>query len=417
MKKIFILIFFAVSNLYSMYEVTELTDADYALIDESEDNSFVYIPESIKAALKEVEKEKQKSDVARNLLDWLDQGNHLYPMIAAKKVFSPYKDTQSSSHYELGLSHFAQLIDKEDSLVFIDRTTDRKRPKVYTNLIAHILQIGGNLIVNGLITIPVTTNTTNGATGPNGFTGAQGPTGPNGQTGNTGLTGFTGFTGFTGNSGSMGATGNTGATGVNGSTGFTGNTGNAGFVGLTGFTGNTGALGDTGPRGPRGVQGITGNTGPQSIITGITGATGLLLGAAAAYGYFYTTGAATGVTQTIAGGSSFVFNGFLPATTPGLTFGGSFIGITNAGTYKFNYIVQGVTNSVVGLRVGGVVDETTIFAQSSTNSQNVGEAIITLPAGAQVFLVNLSNTNLTVLNSLGGDVQGTAYSVMVRRLS
>lgn len=340
-------------------------------------------------------------------------------MAESRRAFgqiTPYLESHCNNYHALCLLGFADLLKSDEGLISVEFGADRRKPKVYTQLFANILQIGGNLIVNGLINVPNATTTANGGvTGPNGVTGPQGPTGPGGQTGFTGGTGLTGLTGLTGNAGNTGLAGATGNTGATGITGTTGVIGALGALGASGNTGNTGTTGFTGFTGPQGSAGVTGNTGATNTLTGLTGASGALL--SGSFGYFYTTGVATGVSQTILANAPVTFNGSLPLVTPGLVNGGTSITIAAAGTYKFNYIVQGLTNSVFGLRINGVINQTSIFAQASTNSQDVGEAIITVPAAAVVELVNLNTASLSVLNSMGGDQQGTAYSLMIRRLA
>lgn len=400
MKKIIILLSIVLTSLAhgQLIEVVDLSAGDYKLLETDRSQSYVYFPEYVRKSLLSLAKKNiQVAQSCASLVAWLDKGNAIYPTVITQDIFTDLNHNifGLSDEDELCLASFAQLVKNNEVNIITDYDTIRKKPKIYTQLIANILQIGGNLFVNGIITPPANTSVVDQSkTGLNGVTGAQGATGINGPTGPTGVTGFTGFTGFTGAKGETGLTGNTG------------NTGPQGQTGNTGFTGNAGA------------SGATGNTGPDTF-TGFTGPSGVLLGAAASYGYFYTTGLVTGVSGTIIAGSPATFEGSSPIVTPGLVLGGggTTITVVSAGIYKISYIVQGVTSSVLGLRINGVDDPTTVFAQTSVNAQDVGEVVITLPAGAVLQLINRNTANLSVLNSMGGDQQGTAYSLSIIRLS
>lgn len=400
-KCVLILLVYA-SSIYAQTPTVELVNLsadDQQLVMANNNEAYVHIPSYIHNALSSLAREHTFGAQSAELLQWLNAGNALYPLELAQKAFDeiqPYLGGDQVEEYVLILKNFSVLIQQEEAVVLVQYDANRKKPKVFSQLITNILNIGGNLFVNGSITVPQSSSTISGGlTGPNGATGNQGPTGLNGPTGGTGSTGLTGFTGFSGNSGAQGNTGSTGNTGPNGFTGFTGT------IGL------------------QGAAGATGNTGSTNTLTGFSGNSGPLLGAAASYGYFYTTGTASGVSGTILANSPAVFQGALPAVTPGVTLGGggTSITVTNAGLYKISYIVQGMAPSVFGIRVNGTVDQTSIFAQASANAQDYGEAIIAIPAGATVELVNLGTTNLSVLNSMGGDQIGTAYSLMIRRLT
>ncbi|MFZ5953471.1 MAG: BclA C-terminal domain-containing protein [Candidatus Dependentiae bacterium] len=402
LKRFLLIVMVSVSSIYAnthMIELVDLSNDDQQLIMAHKDDAYVHIPSYIRNSLSVLQQKCAFGTHSRQLLQWLNAGNTLYPLDLAKKAFEEihaYLDLDEIDEHVLSLKNFSVLIKNEEAAVHIQYDAIRKKPKVFSQLITNILNICGNLFVNGSITVPSSSAATSGGLiGPNGATGNQGPTGLNGPTGDTGFTGLTGFTGFTGN------------TGAQGNTGSTGNTGPNGFTGFTGPTGSIGALG------------ATGNTGANNTLTGFSGNSGPLLGAAASYGYFYTTGAASGVSGTILANSPAAFQGALPAVTPGVTLngGGTSITVANAGLYKISYIVQGMAPSVFGIRVNGVVDQTSIFAQASANAQDYGEAIISIPAGATVELINLGTTNLSVLNSMGGDQIGTAYSLMIRRLT
>ncbi|BDC34748.1 hypothetical protein Noda2021_07060 [Candidatus Dependentiae bacterium Noda2021] len=416
MKKLLILLLMLTCNTYAMVELSDVTEHDYNLLALHQAKNYVYIPRFIYDALAELSTRQELSKHEMDLLEWLEQGNTLYPLDQTRQIFQNFKQLTSTNQFNLCLSSFAQVLESPDCAVVFQASPDRKKPKIMSNLVSNILSVNGNLIVNGLIITPPVGTLGNSLTqGINGVTGPHGATGAPGVTGNTGADGFTGYTGFTGNVGATGMPGNTGNAGAAGISGINGNTGNSGPRGFTGSTGESGLNGLTGFTGLQGTQGSTGNTGPTSLL--VTGPSGVLLGAAASYGVFYTTGLGTGIVQTIPAGSAFTFDGSMPIITPGIVNGGSLLTVVNGGVYKVNYVVQGVTSNVLGLRINGLVDPLLVYAQSSNNSQTVGQAIIRVQPGSTVELVNLNTTSLDVLNSMGGDQIGSAFSLMLQRLS
>lgn len=263
----------------------------------------------------------------------------------------------------------------------------------------------------------------NGVTGAIGATGATGATGRTGATGATGGTGATGTTGINGLNGATGVTGPTGPTGTLGQPGPTGATGQTGDMGVTGNTGPTGmsVLGPTGNTGATGQTGATGNTGPSSS-TGATGATGPT-GATGATGQTGQTGA-TGVTiteyayiynlavQTVITGTAVTFDSNGPlAGTIGHTLGSATILLADAGTYSFNFIVNAAENNTIfSLFVNGVNNASTSYF-SYLDYSNIGQAIITVPAGALITLVNSTGS------SVGLAATEVNASILIERLA
>jgi hypothetical protein len=270
-----------------------------------------------------------------------------------------------------------------------------------------------------------------GATGPTGATGATGPTGPTGAgtTGATGITGptgptgagTTGATGVTGPTGPTGA-GNTGATGATGATGTNGvgTTGNTGAMGVTGATGPTGPAGATGPTGATGATGNTGPTGASVLgptgdtgSTGATGATGATGSAVNAYAYIYNTSA-----QSVAAATAVTFDSNGPFFgSIAHTAGTATITILTAGTYSFEFIVSGTAANQFTIFVNGVANTSTTYG-TTAGSLTVGQAIIAVPAGAAITLVNFSSTvSPVVLTTLGGTQPGVNASILIEQLS
>lgn len=247
-----------------------------------------------------------------------------------------------------------------------------------------------------------------GATGATGVTGATGPAG-SGATGPTGVTGATGpccpgATGATGPTGPAGATGATGLNGLNGATGVTGATG------ATGATGTTGMTGPTGPTGPTGATGVTGPLG----ITGATGATGATGLTVTEYAYMYNTSA-----QAVAVGASVTFDTNGPITGFILHAAGTATTqLTNAGTYRFDFIVAGTAANQFTLFVNGVADASTIYGTGVGNTLNTGQAIITVPANALITLRNNTSAGaITLATLLGGTETNVNASLVIERLA
>ncbi len=251
-----------------------------------------------------------------------------------------------------------------------------------------------------------------GSTGATGATGAScvGETGTTGTTGATGATGAQGPTGPTGLNGTNGQMGNTGATGATGPAGAASATGDTGATGATGPTGPTGTTGDPGPIGPTGTTGVTGDTGS----TGATGATGATGTALVAYGYFYNL-----IAQTVAVGSAVTFDTNGPSAG-GIAHAAGFatVLLTSAGTYKFTYTVSGTTANQFDIFVNGVADTSSIYGTGVGNTPNVGQAIITVPAGADITLVNHTSAGPIILaTTLGGLSINTNASILIEQLA
>ena len=241
-----------------------------------------------------------------------------------------------------------------------------------------------------------------GATGVQGIAGAPGASGPQGIAGVPGTAGATGLQGLIGLTGSTGEPGSVGATGAAGSTGATGD---RGPVGPTGPTGPAGATGETGP------AGATGDTGPAGA-TGSSGAAGT--NGLASYAYIYNLAAQT---VAINADVSFDSNGVIAG---GITHapGSADIVLAGAGDYKLTYSTAGTEPSQFGLFVNGAEVAGSIYASGAGTQQNVGQVIITVPAGAVVSVRNHSSAAAVGLATpIGGTEASVNASVTIEKLS
>ncbi|MGH1285127.1 hypothetical protein, partial [Bacillus toyonensis] len=179
-------------------------------------------------------------------------------------------------------------------------------------------------------------------------------------------------------------------------------TGNTGPTGDTGPTGNTGPTGDTGPTGNTGP---TGDTGP----IGITGPTG---GFSPAYRNFWRF---LQITEDISFNETISFTNNSTAQAGGITRVSDTITIPLAGDYLISYIVtvelsnssSGANAVSVGVFLGPpfveVPNMQTRFGVSTATVDTAvdrvqlsGEAIITVPAGAQLQLRNTGSQTFQI---------------------
>ncbi|HBW36338.1 MAG TPA: hypothetical protein DEF89_13875, partial [Desulfosporosinus sp.] len=148
------------------------------------------------------------------------------------------------------------------------------------------------------------------------------------------------------------------------------------------------AVGATGATGAVGATGATG-------AVGATGATGAGL---AAYGYVYdlTVGG-----QVVAAGADVVFSSNGPLVNETHVAGTTTVTVTLAGDYQIDYSVSitlGV-GSEIAIAVGGVVDPSTRIIATAATGPVIGQAILTLGAGAVITLNNPSATAFTTTGS------------------
>ena len=244
-----------------------------------------------------------------------------------------------------------------------------------------------------------------GPTGPMGpvvFVGQTGPTGELGTTGEMGLSGEMGPIGPTGEMGPIGPTGEMGPTGPSGATGQMGPTGEMGPSGVTGPTGQMGPTGTTGPTGLSGPTGPSGATGP----VGPTG-TGLQ-----AYGYIYNF---TEQTVPIEGPIFFSANNNLVGISH--VAGSQTITVINAGVYSIWFTISGTQPNQFCIFANGVSAVETVYGSGARTQQTTGMAILTLPAGTVITIVNHSSDSAIGLASdIGGTQANVNASVLITKI-
>lgn len=286
------------------------------------------------------------------------------------------------------LNEYYTLLDNNDPEVVCDITTLRKRTKIFNSVcVKNNLIVGGNLLVcaNAVIS----------GLNCQGSAGDPGATGDTGATGITGLTGLTGLNGLAGARGAIGATGQTGPTGLTGATGLTGLTGATGSQGATGASNTvTGVTGLTGPQGAQGPAGLS----PSQI----------------SFAYIYTTGSdlinATAPTNVV----PFASNGDITGVIHAL--GDSQVTVVNPGIYEITFITSTTQASQFNIFVNGVAQAARYYVSAT---QNMGQAILSLPANAVITLVNSQspgsvNLNPTVFPSAA---QNVSAALIIRQLA
>ncbi|HEY6330183.1 MAG TPA: collagen-like protein [Blastocatellia bacterium] len=172
------------------------------------------------------------------------------------------------------------------------------------------------------------------------------------------------------------------------------------MTGPTGPTGVTGSTGATGPTGNTGATGVTGNTGA-------TGATGPPLTTEDAYLYSTTT-------QVVPLGGALVFNiiglttGDISVSLPSNTI---ILGV--AGDYKVTFTLFGATTGTWAVSVNG-----TLVAPTYTfpSGQGTGEALLSIPAGSTLQVVNAGGSAVTV-EPPGASPGSLATSIIVEQLN
>ena len=260
---------------------------------------------------------------------------------------------------------------------------------------------------------------TDGTIGPQGIQGLQGVQGITGAAGTPGTVGAPGVAGAAGPTGPAGPQGLTGVAGTAGAAGPQGPGGAAG-VGTTGPTGDTGAAGTAGADGLTGPQGVAGAAGGDGA-TGPAGPTGAIGPAGAAgtiglaeYAYIFNDEPET---VEVEDPVLFSDNGVMStgiAHTPGT----AEVSFVNAGVYKVAFSVTGLQANQMGLFLDDTEVAGGIYGSGSPTQQNNGEAILTIPAGGVVTLLNHSSAAAVALQTLAGGTQANVNaSLTVEKLN
>lgn len=310
----------------------------------------------------------QSLPLVTDLVDYVDKG---YVYIPYDTVCSCIVELQSrvtltSDESQIINAYYAAIHNNDPDIVCDVNNLRRKNAAFNRVCVKNNLIIGGDLLVCNSALI----------SGLN----CQGSVGDPGATGDTGATGITGLTGLTGTNGLAGARGALGATGQTGPTGLTG------ITGLTGFTGATGSQGATGAAAT--ATGVTGETGQQ----GAQGPAGLSP-SQITFAYIYTTGSdlinATAPTNVV----PFASNGDLTGVIHAL--GDSQVTVVNPGIYEITFITSTVEPSQFNIFVNGVAQAARYYVSAT---QNMGQAILSLPANAVITLVNSQSPGSVNLN-------------------
>jgi hypothetical protein len=114
---------------------------------------------------------------------------------------------------------------------------------------------------------------------------------------------------------------------------------------------------------------------------------------------------------------TFDSNGVLSA---GITHapGDAAITLANAGTYLITFSVSGTEPNQMGIFIGGVPVAGTIYGSGGGTEQNVGQAILTLPAGSVLTVVNHTSTaGITLATPISGTQASTNASVVIEEIN
>ena len=97
--------------------------------------------------------------------------------------------------------------------------------------------------------------------------------------------------------------------------------------------------------------------------------------------------------------------------------GSQTITVTNAGVYSIWFTVAGSQPNQFGIFANGVSAVETIYGSGAGTQQNNGMAILTLPAGAAITIVNHSSAAAVGLASdIGGTQANVNASVVIMKL-
>lgn len=91
--------------------------------------------------------------------------------------------------------------------------------------------------------------------------------------------------------------------------------------------------------------------------------------------------------------------------------------MTNAGTYSFNFIVEGTAANQFVIQVNGTANASTVYGTGVASTPNAGQAILTVPAGAIITLHNTSAGAITLATGLGGTSTNVNASFLIERLA
>lgn len=219
--------------------------------------------------------------------------------------------------------------------------------------------------------------------------------------------GLAGLVGAIGAQGVAGLVGAIGPIGVAGLVGLIGPQGVAGLVGEQGIAGVAGLVGEQGVAGVAGELGLTGPAGPE-------GPAGPAGGLGGEYAYVYNNSLETVAVEDAV---DFDSNGLI---SPGISHapGSSVINIAVAGVYEVTWTASGVEPNQFALFLNGAPVIESTFGSGAGTQPNVGQVLLTIPAGSTLTLVNHSSAADVILQENAGGTQAAVNaSVLIRQIA
>jgi hypothetical protein len=97
--------------------------------------------------------------------------------------------------------------------------------------------------------------------------------------------------------------------------------------------------------------------------------------------------------------------------------GAAGITVASAGIYEVRFSVSAVEENQMAIAINAAVVPGTIYGAGAGTQQNSGQAIIAIPAGASLTIVNHSSPAAATLETLAGGTQAnTNASVTIEQL-
>ena len=191
-----------------------------------------------------------------------------------------------------------------------------------------------------------------------------------------------------------------------------------GPVGPTGPGGGpTGPTGATGPSsGPPGPTGATGPTGGSPGPTGATGATGPN-GNVLAFSLFFALMPGDN-SATVAPGAPVQFPQLGPTNGAAVQLTATTFQVAATGTYEVIWQVSVNEPGQLQLAVGGFGAPNTLVGRATGTNQIVGQAVIILPAGAILSVINpVGNIAALTITPIAGGTHPVSATLSIKRLS
>ena len=137
-------------------------------------------------------------------------------------------------------------------------------------------------------------------------------------------------------------------------------------------------------------------------------------GASGNYGYAYALIPQTVASYTAPGTGEVLFDAVGPSSGVATTLGQADIVVANAGTYLVSFSVSGTGPNQFAIFVNDVPQQSTVGGSGAGTQQNDISAILTLPAGAVINLVNyVTGSGVGLATTVGGTQPNVTASVNV----